>query len=193
MQPNSEIRLQARGGKWLRGHGLYLSRPGSELLKGLPAEKLQVEEVRANLDQHRRTALVFAVKPVWSNMILNATKTVEFRRRGPGQDAVGKPFILYASAPVSALVGYGKVVECLRGSPSVLWERFGSQGGITRRDFQAYFVNAVLGEALVIERAATMSIVSLEFLRERYGWRPPMSWRWLSVSSPLLSLVPVQV
>jgi len=124
-------------------------------------------------------------------MLLERTKTIEFRRRGPGPDAVGKHVLIYASSPVSALVGHGITLDCVRAKPSELWERYADYGGIEEHDFTAYFVGAAVGEALLLECLAFPRKVKLDFLRAQYLWRPPMSWSWLDATSPLLHLIPI--
>jgi len=123
-------------------------------------------------------------------MLLAGTKTIEFRRRGPGRTAVGRPVLLYASSPLSSLVGHGIMLGCSRAKPSELWERYADQGGIAEQDFRAYFTGAIFGEALELQCSPLSQEVTLEALRDRYGWRPPMSWSWLVASSPLLTLIP---
>jgi predicted transcriptional regulator len=137
----------------------------------------------------RRTALLLAVKPRWAEMLLARTKTVEFRRRGPGPAALGRPVLIYASSPVCAIVGYGTSLECVRAKPSDLWNHYANHGGIDEQEFAAYFAGAIVGDALRLECSPLPNSVKLDLLRSRYNWRPPMSWSWLPAASPLLSLV----
>jgi predicted transcriptional regulator len=139
---------------------------------------------------NQRAGLLFSVKPRWSGKLLDGTKTVEFRRRGPGQAAIGRPILLYESAPLSELVGYGSILEILRAEPSELWQRYSEQGGIEEDGFRAYFAGAALGDALVVKCSRLPHSLKLDLLRTRYNWRPPMSWSWLAATSPLLDLLP---
>jgi predicted transcriptional regulator len=125
-------------------------------------------------------------------MLLEGSKTIEFRRRGPGRDAIGMHVIVYASAPVSALVGYGNALDSLRREPAELWRRYAHRSGITEHDFETYFAGAVVGDALLLECWPLADNIDLGSLRSRYNWRPPMSWSWLRASSPLLALVPAR-
>jgi predicted transcriptional regulator len=124
-------------------------------------------------------------------MLLGGTKTVEFRRRGPGPAAVGKHVLIYASSPVSALVGYGTTLDCVRAEPAELWKCYADSGGIEEHDFVAYFAGCAIGDALLVECLAFPCKVELNFLRAQYHWRPPMSWSWLVATSPLLDLIPL--
>jgi predicted transcriptional regulator len=143
-------------------------------------------------DVSGRTALLLAVKPRWSSMLLERTKTVEFRRRGPGHAAIGMQALVYASAPISALVGYGIVLDCLRTKPAALSRRYADRGGIAEHAFEAYFAGAEVGDALLLECWPLPHSVDLGSLRSRYNWRPPMSWSWVPASSPLLALMPAR-
>jgi predicted transcriptional regulator len=138
-----------------------------------------------------RKALLLAVKPRWSSMLLERTKTVEFRRRGPGHAATGMQLLIYASAPLSALVGYGIVLDCLRTKPAALWSQYADRGGIAEHEFDAYFAGTGVGDALLVECRPLPYSVDLGSLRCRYNWRPPMSWSWVPASSPLLPLIPI--
>ena len=141
-------------------------------------------------DLSQRAALLLAVKPRWASVLLTGAKTIEFRRRGPGPAAVGKHVLIYASSPVSALVGYGTTLDYVRAEPSELWKRYADHGGIEEHNFAAYFAGAAVGDALLLECSAFPCKVKLDFLRAQYHWRPPMSWSWLVATSPLLDLIP---
>jgi predicted transcriptional regulator len=140
-----------------------------------------------------RAALLFAVKPRWSTMLLDGSKTVEFRRRGPDpRTAIGKPFLLYASAPVCTLVGYGRILDCIRESPLQLWNRCAKHGGVKETEFDTYFRGTTIGDALIVECAPLARSLTLDLLQQAYNWRPPMSWSWLAAESPLVRLIPTR-
>lgn len=142
-------------------------------------------------EPREKAALLLAVKPRWASMLLVGSKTVEFRRKGPGLAAVGRPVLIYASSPVCAIVGYGITLESVRAKPLDLWKRYAADAGIDEHEFAVYFAGAVVGDALILECSPLPVSLNLNFLRARYNWRPPMSWSWLSANSPLLSLTPV--
>jgi predicted transcriptional regulator len=151
---------------------------------------LHSSTARRSLDG--QVALLLALKPQWSTMLLEGTKTVEFRRRGPGHAAIGLPVLLYASAPISAIVGHGMMLGCFRAAPAELWDRYADRGGIEKPDFEAYFAGVSVGEALELRCRCLQHPMTLNSLRGRYGWRPPMSWTWLTATSPLLALTPAR-
>lgn len=136
-----------------------------------------------------RVGLLLSVKPRWASKLLDGTKTVEFRRRGPGRDAIGKPMLIYASAPSSQLIGFGGVKDVVRADPSELWRRYAEQGGIEEDDFRAYFSGAPVGDALIVNCSPLPHYIESNLLRIRYGVLPPQSWSWLSPTSPLLDLI----
>jgi predicted transcriptional regulator len=136
-----------------------------------------------------RVALLLSVKPRWASKLVDGTKTVEFRRRGPGRDAIGKPMLIYASAPLSQLIGFGGIKDAVRADPSELWGRYAEQGGTEEDDFRAYFSSASLGEALIVSCSRLPHYIGRNLLRTRYGVQPPQSWCWLAATSPLLDLI----
>lgn len=133
--------------------------------------------------------LLLSVKPRWASKLVDGTKTIEFRRRGPGRDAIGKPMLIYASAPSSQLIGFGGIKDAVRADPSELWRRYAEQGGIEEDDFRAYFSGAPLGDALIVNCSRLPHYIGRNLLRTRYGVRPPQSWSWLPPTSPLLALI----
>ena len=91
---------------------------------------------------------MLSIKPNYADMILDGEKTVEYRKscRCIKQ---GTPVLLYATAPVKAVVGHFVAGEILHAPPSVLWRRTNGRGGIDKRTFQQYFGDASNGTAIV--------------------------------------------
>ena len=86
------------------------------------------------------------IKPFFVSRILNGEKKVEFRRRFPeGIDYI----VIYSSNPVKAVVGFFRVGRILRHDPDSIWRKYRKVGGISRRDFGAYYSGT--DEAVAIE------------------------------------------
>jgi len=136
-----------------------------------------------------RVGVLLSAKPRWASKLVDGTKTVEFRRRGPGRDAIGKPMLIYASSPSSQLIGFGDIKDAVRADPSELWRRYAEQGGVEEDEFRTYFAGAPLGDALIVNCSRLPHFIGLNMLRTRYGVRPPQSWSWLPATSPLLDLM----
>ena len=74
-----------------------------------------------------------SVRPQFAAAILNGSKRVEFRKRPLVAD-IGT-VVIYATAPVGAVVGEFGVVGQVVGTPEDLWARFAEVAGIDREGF----------------------------------------------------------
>ncbi len=92
-----------------------------------------------------------SIHPQFAERILRGEKQVEFRRRPLGR--LVTHIVIYATAPVCAVVGVAEIQRVERGSPTVLWHAFSSVGGIERAKFFGYFAGVLEGFAYVLERA----------------------------------------
>jgi predicted transcriptional regulator len=81
--------------------------------------------------------LVVAIHPQHAERILNGTKTVELRSRFPDVEE-GTRVYLYATAPISAVVGGFQVAGIETGTPEQIWERNSKELSITIDEFRAY-------------------------------------------------------
>ena len=150
-----------------------------------------------------RAALWLSDRPEYAHAILDGSKTVELRRVAPKLDA-GSLIVIYATAPVMALVGAVKLGEILVDRPDRLWQRVGKRSGVDRDTFDAYFRAKEMGAALEIAaRWKAARPLPLSELRASWeGFHPPQSYRYLSdqpgdqevsvrlVDGPTLSVLP---
>lgn len=125
--------------------------------------------------QIRPLAVLMSVHPTWAQKILTGQKTVEVRRRPP--DAQGALLVLYATAPVGAIVGYAKITRVHRGSPAALWECLGTRSAMRKGEFVSYLAGASAPGALELADIEALSPQPL-------GFRAPQSWLWLDVRNP---------
>lgn len=88
------------------------------------------------------------IHPVFSQQILAGTKTVEFRKRQLADDIA--TVLIYETSPTMAIVGEFDFTEQVVRAPSTIWRRFGSVGGISRKDFHRYFDGHQQAVAIVI-------------------------------------------
>jgi predicted transcriptional regulator len=81
--------------------------------------------------------IVMSVKPKYAERLLAGAKVIEIRKRF-SKKWLGCKAILYASQPVSALVGEATINSITFGPPDEVWTRFESNIGCTRAEFEAY-------------------------------------------------------
>ncbi|WP_217615493.1 hypothetical protein [Cellulomonas sp. GbtcB1] len=99
-------------------------------------------------EQSTGRVVLMAIRPEFAEQILAGTKTVEFRKRRLASDV--SDVVLYASAPVSAVVGSFVVARQETEHPKVLWDRFSRVGGIEHLRYVEYFGERELGTGIVV-------------------------------------------
>lgn len=125
--------------------------------------------------QTGRVALM-SIHPQYARAILDGTKKVEFRKRPLAGDVTH--VVVYATAPVSAVVGVFSVTGQTTASPTSLWQRFKKVAGISQDGFDAYFdgrdsaTGIGVGDVVVLEEPLC--------LRDDLGiGRPPQSYQYV--------------
>lgn len=136
----------------------------------------------ATLDsQESRRDFLVSIRPNYAAQIIEGRKTVELRRRFPDTTVPGAIVLIYSSSPVQAIVGYAVIREVQRRPVNVIWARYGRAACITQEDFDEYFDGLDEGYAIVLDRVKKFP---REFpasdLRERFGFVPPQSFRYLA-------------
>lgn len=118
-----------------------------------------------------------SIHPEYSERILRGTKQVEFRKRRIAEDVTH--IIVYATAPVSAVVGAFSVVDQHTITPPSLWQRFRHVAGIGKQDFLSYYSGYATGTGIVVGEAlrppeplCLQGVLGIA--------RPPQSYQYLS-------------
>src|SRR5690554_1290732 len=124
--------------------------------------------------------IILSIKPRYVDAILSGTKTFEYRRVRPNIKA-GDHIIIYASSPISSIVGSFSITQMLTASPQELWRKSHGQAGLSKKDFEAYFEGVMEGVALEVDSYSRLeNPLSLAMLREIYdGFHPPQSFRYV--------------
>lgn len=81
--------------------------------------------------------VVLAMKPDYAHAIMDERKVVEIRRRFARRWA-GSYACIYATDPVSGLVGEARIEEVVKASPDTIWSHFGQYTNADERSFQEY-------------------------------------------------------
>ena len=126
----------------------------------------------------RRVALM-SIHPRYAEAILSGRKRAEFRKRPLAAD-VGI-VLIYATAPVSAIVGWFTVRDTVRTAPDNIWRRLHAVGEICWPDFADYYAGRDEGVALLIGEVGRLAKpVALSEMRPALAI--PQSFNYLSVN-----------
>lgn len=132
--------------------------------------------------------VVLSIRPTFIERILNGTKTIELRRRFPESLPPAVLVLLYSTAPVQALVGWGLLDRVVRLPLPILWRRFGSAASVTRDEFDAYFHGTDVGCALSLKQVRQLpKPIQLTDLKRRFDFSPPQSYCYWKESLAVLA------
>jgi len=126
-------------------------------------------------------ALLLSLHPVFAKQVFAGTKTVELRRTRP-KVWEGMLVYVYVSAPVKELQGFFEVERVLECSPQQLWDAVGSESGITKDQFDAYYFGKSVAYGICVKNARTLDTpIGLCDLRASWlGFHPPQCYRYVS-------------
>lgn len=125
---------------------------------------------------------VLSIRPTYVERILAGNKTIELRRRFPSLLAPGIALI-YATAPVQAIVASMQVAIVETLNLTTLWRRRGRDAAVTRAEFDAYFDGTERGCALVLRDVVRFpSPIHLTDLADRFEFSPPQSYCYWKAS-----------
>lgn len=92
---------------------------------------------------------ILSIKPQFVKEIVAGRKRFEFRKAVFKQQ-VEKVYV-YASAPVSRIVGEFQPVDILAGEPDIVWKQTKKFSGITEKFYKEYFAGKQTAYAIVIQ------------------------------------------
>lgn len=124
------------------------------------------------------TTVLLSIKPKFADAILEGRKTFELRRAVFRNQSVRK-IVIYASRPVSRVIGEFVLQEILALEPRLLWQATAMGAGVERPFFDEYFRGCDIGFALKVDRPRRY-IKPLK-LKEHFGLsRAPQSFCYLT-------------
>jgi len=85
---------------------------------------------------------------------------------------------LYATKPLSRVVGSFKIGEIICREPKILWEELGHLSGISSSEFFKYFENSNIGFAIEIKDLEVFE-ESLDPHKFIEGFTPPRSFKYI--------------
>ena len=123
--------------------------------------------------------ILISIHPEYAERILTGEKTYELRRRLP----LEKPerMVIYATAPISAVVGTAEVTDTIDLPLTELWKRVRKSAFVTLDEFHEYFRPHDRGKAFVLRNPVRFpSPIPIT----EYGLkRAPQSWQYLPEES----------
>ena len=126
--------------------------------------------------------IVISIKPKWVDLIFSGKKTIELRRSFSNKIDNGAQAIIYSSAPVSAIVGTVIIKSVEKNTPVSIWSKFSKETQASKAEFDTYYDGRGYGIALTLSEPKRLPNITLDSLRERYNFTPPVSWRFLKES-----------
>lgn len=120
--------------------------------------------------------VILSIKPEFAEKIFNGSKKFEFRRRLYKKKDV-KVVIVYASAPISKIIGEFEIGSVLYDDLSSLWETTNEFSGITEAYYRDYFKGKESGYAIAVKK--TEKYDQPICIKESFGLTPPQSFAYV--------------
>jgi predicted transcriptional regulator len=134
--------------------------------------------------EERTPAVLVSLRPRFADAILQGRKSVELRRRRVAAPA-GSLLVLYAAAPVMAVLGTALLVRTDVAAAPAIWRRHRSLLGLSKDEFDAYVDGAPLVSALMLTRPSALDRpLTLAALRADRPFQPPQSYRYVCDTDP---------
>ncbi len=120
--------------------------------------------------------VILSIKPQFVEKIFNGSKRFEFRRSIFRKSAVNK-VVVYASAPVSKIVGEFEIKDVLNSEINSLWKQTKKFSGISEEYYLEYFRGKEDGYAIRIENPKKYK--KEKCIKETYGIKAPQSFAYV--------------
>jgi predicted transcriptional regulator len=131
-----------------------------------------------------QTSVLLSIKPEFVNRIFDGSKLFEFRRK-VFKDRTVKTIVIYATAPISQVVGEFDIEGILEMEINKLWEYTKEHSGIPRKYFEKYFSGCRVGFALKIGEKRLYK-TPLELEADFRISHPPQSFIYLQLPAAAL-------
>lgn len=120
--------------------------------------------------------VILSIKPEFANKIFNGTKKFEFRRTLFKNKEV-KKIVVYASAPISKIIGEFEIENIVHDELNNLWDQTSKYSGISEDYYIKYFNGKELGYAIKVKNPKKYDRELC--IKENFGIRPPQSFAYL--------------
>lgn len=122
--------------------------------------------------------VLLSIKPEFAEKIFNGTKRFEFRRRIYKDENV-KSVVVYASAPISKVIGEFEIETVHHEELDSLWDSTRQFAGISEAYYRKYFNGKASGYAIEVKRVRKYR--EPLGIRESFGIGPPQSFAYVDV------------
>lgn len=120
--------------------------------------------------------ILLSIKPAFANKIFDGSKKFEFRRSIFRNKAVTS-VVVYASAPVSRVIGEFEIETVHNKELNLLWNETKDASGISREYYDLYFTGKENGFAIQVKNPQLYK--KARNLKEDYNMVPPQSFAYL--------------
>jgi len=96
-----------------------------------------------------------SIKPCFCDSIFKGLKLYEYRKKVFKLSDVEKVYV-YASKPISKIVGYFTIKRIIEDTPLMIWNMTHEHGGITKKQFQEYFQGHTVAHAIEIDEVVKL-------------------------------------
>lgn len=120
--------------------------------------------------------IILSIKPEFASKIFDGSKKYEFRRSIYKNEKV-KSVIVYASAPISRVIGEFEIDTVIHDEIESLWDDTQEYSGITYDFYRKYFDGKDKGYAIKVKR--TKKYKQSVCLKEKFGILPPQSFAYV--------------
>ncbi|MGH1363279.1 MAG: ASCH domain-containing protein [Calditrichia bacterium] len=120
--------------------------------------------------------VILSIKPEFATKIFNGSKKYEFRRSLFKNPSVNK-VVVYASAPISKVIGEFEIDHVIHSDIDELWQTTEEHAGISKEYYMSYFDGKEAGYAIKIKK--TKKYPDQLSIEQEYGIKPPQSFAYL--------------
>jgi predicted transcriptional regulator len=120
--------------------------------------------------------VILSIKPEFAEKIFNGSKKFEFRRRLYKNKQI-KTVVVYASSPISKVIGEFEIEDVIHDELNSLWQTTSEHSGISRDYYFDYFKGTEMGFAIAVKKAELYD--EPVCIKETFGIKPPQSFAYV--------------
>lgn len=120
--------------------------------------------------------VILSIKPYYAEKILNGEKTYELRKSIFKVPNI-KTVIIYASSPISRIIGEFEIDGIIHEEITILWKKTKQFTAVNKLFFDEYFANKEKGYAIKIKNIKRYN--KTYNIMEKYGVTAPQSFSYI--------------